>query len=150
MRSIAKQCRAANANVLIEGTDPSAQTQCRDAVITLTAATVGGAPNSDELYGNAMESLNEGETLDDALVAFLGVEPIAPRWLLESSRMLDDFSQVFERIGGIPKRKKKRSYNNRQSDCTRRNRVSASQDLREALRVDKINDEEKSAEKFEL
>ena len=42
--NLAQHCAtmcARSANVMIEGTDPSAQTQCRDAVITLTAATVG-------------------------------------------------------------------------------------------------------------
>ncbi|CAL6390299.1 unnamed protein product [Bathycoccus prasinos] len=141
---------AANANVLIEGTDPSAQTQCRDAVITLTAATVGGAPNSDELYGNAMESLNEGETLDDALVAF---------WELNQSR-LDGFSKAVECLMILAKSLKglaafRREQRNvpiiiDKAIALGETACPLLEDLREALRVDKINDEENARRKIRI
>lgn len=151
--NLAQHCAtmcAANANVLIEGTDPSAQTQCRDAVITLTAATVGGAPNSDELYGNAMESLNEGETLDDALVAF---------WELNQSR-LDGFSKAVECLMILAKSLKglaafRREQRNvpiiiDKAIALGETACPLLEDLREALRVDKINDEENARRKIRI
>ena len=113
----------------------------------MTAATVGGAPNSDELYGNAMESLNEGETLGGGFGCVLGVEPIAPRWLLENSRMLDDFSQVFERIGGIPKEQRNVPIIIDKAIALGETACPLLEDLREALRVDKINDEKRQRQK---
>ncbi len=159
--NLAQHCAtmcAANANVLIDGTDPSAQTQCRDAVVTLTEATVGGATHSDELYGDAMESLNEGDTLDDALVAF---------WELNQSR-LDGFSKAVECLMILAKSLKglaafRREY---QKDANTRlgrapkiidkaialgeTAVPLLEDLREALRVDKINDEENARRKIRI
>jgi len=151
--NLAQHCAAmcaANANVLIEGTDPSAQTQRRDAVITLTAATIGGATNSDELYGDAIESLNEGETLDDALVAF---------WELYQSR-LDGFSKAVECLMILAKSLKGLSkFRNKQERVPKviDNAIALGEtacplleDLREALRVDKINDEENARRKIRI
>ena len=146
----------ANANVLIDGTDPSSILK-RDAVISLTAATIGGATGSDEVFADAMESLNEGETLDDALVAF---------WETNQPR-LDGFSKAVECLMILAK-----ALKGLQNFCVDLHPPSAEnnvvpkiieqaiafgetacpllEDVREALRVDKINDEENAHRKIRI
>jgi hypothetical protein len=97
-----------------------------------------------------MESLNEGETLDDALVAF---------WELNQSR-LDGFSKAVECLMILAKslkglaafRREKRNVPIIIDKAIALGETACPllEDLREALRVDKINDEENARRKIRI